>query len=99
MSDSAFGPSSASSHGGSAESGGAAGAETMTSYFEPYENGPSWEFMVLTCQPQESLAEVRRRVIDHAEYGKWELRRSILFSGGVRKYWLRRRVMNVQRTL
>lgn len=99
MSDPAFGPSSAENPESSAESGAAARAEAMTSYDEPRENGPTWEFIVLTCQPHESLAEVRRRVIEHAEYGKWELRRSMLFSGGVRKYWLRRRVMRVQRTL
>ena len=55
--------------------------------------------MVITCQPQESLKEVRRRVTDHAEYGKWELRRSMIYTGGLRRYWLRRRVMRVQRTL
>ncbi|WP_369699667.1 DUF5703 family protein [Nesterenkonia sp. Act20] len=55
--------------------------------------------MVITCQPQESLNQARRRVIDHAEYGKWELRRSVMYTGGLRRYWLRRRVMRVQRTL
>nr|WP_229503248.1 DUF5703 family protein [Nesterenkonia sedimenti] len=54
--------------------------------------------MVLTCQPRQSLAEVRRQVTDHAEYGRWELRRSAILTGGVRKYWLRRRAMRVQRT-
>lgn len=63
------------------------------------DNGPNWEYMVLTCQPRESLGEVRRRLIDHAEYGKWELRRSRIYSGGVRKYWLRRKIMKVRRTL
>ncbi|TDS83362.1 hypothetical protein EV640_11016 [Nesterenkonia aurantiaca] len=61
--------------------------------------GPTWEYMVITCQPQESLKEVRRRVTEHAEYGKWELRRSMIYTGGLRRYWLRRRVMRVQRTM
>lgn len=61
--------------------------------------GSDYEYMVLTCQPHESLGEVRRRVIDHAEYGKWELRRSRLYTGGLRKYWLRRRIIRVRRTL
>ena len=61
--------------------------------------GPNWEYMVITCQPHESLKEFRRQLVDHAEYGKWELRRSRIYGGGVRKYWLRRRVMNVRRTL
>lgn len=67
-------------------------------YLSEGDDGRSWEYMVLTCQARESLAEVRRRVVDHAEYGHWELRRSVIYSGGVRKYWLRRRVMRVQRT-
>lgn len=62
------------------------------------DDGRGWEYLVLTCQPRESLAEVRRRVVDYAEYGRWELRRSTLYTGGVRKYWLRRRMMRVQRT-
>ncbi|GAB3188823.1 DUF5703 family protein [Nesterenkonia suensis] len=61
--------------------------------------GPNWEYMVITCQPRESLPEVRRRIVDHAEYGKWELRRSRIYTGGVRKYWLRRRIMKVRPTL
>lgn len=59
----------------------------------------NWEYMVITCQPRESLKEVRRQITDHTEYGKWELRRSRIYMGGVRKYWLRRRIMKVQRTL
>ncbi|TLP73200.1 DUF5703 family protein [Nesterenkonia sphaerica] len=62
------------------------------------DDGRGWEYMVLTCQPRESLAEVRRQVVDYAEYGRWELRRSALYTGGVRKYWLRRRMMRVRRT-
>ncbi|GAB3844128.1 DUF5703 family protein [Nesterenkonia populi] len=68
-------------------------------YTQENENGTGWEYMVLTCQPRQSLAEVRRQVIDHAEYGRWELRRSALYTGGVRKYWLRRRLMRVRRTI
>lgn len=62
-------------------------------------SGTTWEYMVVTCRPLESLGEVRRRLIDHAEYGRWELRRTRIYSGGLRRYWLRRRVMRVRRTL
>lgn len=71
----------------------------VATYTEQNRDGRGWEYMVLTCQPRQSLAEVRRQVIDHAEYGRWELRRSVLLTGGVRKYWLRRRMMRVQRTI
>lgn len=64
-----------------------------------HPTGLNWEYMVITCQPRESLSEVRRRIVEHAEYGKWELRRTRIYTGGVRKHWLRRRIMKVQRTL
>lgn len=76
-----------------------AGSGLEAHYITEHEQGPDWEYMVLTCQPRESLPEVRRRLVDHAEYGKWELRRSRIYSGGARKYWLRRRAMKVRRTL
>lgn len=60
--------------------------------------GRTWEYLVVVCQPRESLAEARRKVIDHTEYGRWELRRSAIYMGGIRKYWLRRRIMKVERT-
>ena len=36
---------------------------------------------------------------DHAEYGKWELRTTRLYLGGMRRYWMRRKVMRVASTL
>ena len=73
-------------------------ASAMTRYNAEDDDGRGWEYLVLTCQPRESLAEVRRRVVEYAEYGRWELRRSTLYAGGVRKYWLRRRMIRVKRT-
>lgn len=70
----------------------------MTRYHAEDDDGRGWEYLVLTCQPRESLAEVRRRVVEYAEYGRWELRRSALYTGGTRKYWLRRRMIRVRRT-
>ena len=58
-----------------------------------------YEYLVLTVSPNESLPEARRRVVEHSEYGKWELERSKLYMGGGRRFWLRRRVMQVQRTV
>ena len=58
-----------------------------------------FEYLVVTVYPGQSLAEARRALIEHAEYGKWELRRSLLYFGGVRKFWMRRRLMRVERTL
>ena len=55
--------------------------------------------LVLTVSPDDSLPEARRRLVEHSEYGKWELERSKLYVGGGRRFWLRRRVMQVQRTV
>jgi hypothetical protein len=59
----------------------------------------NWEYLVMTVAPRDSLAEARRRVVEHAEYGKWELQRTILYRGGTRRYWMRRRIIRVQSTL
>ena len=36
---------------------------------------------------------------EQAEYGRWELARTLLFAGGERKVWLRRKVIRVRSTL
>ena len=58
-----------------------------------------YEYLVLTLSPDDSLPDARRRLVEHSEYGKWELERSKLYLGGGRRFWLRRRVMQVQRTV
>ncbi|HEY9355483.1 MAG TPA: DUF5703 family protein [Arthrobacter sp.] len=58
-----------------------------------------YEYLVLTVSPDDSLPDARRRLVEHSEYGKWELQRSKLYVGGGRRFWLRRRVMQVQRTV
>ncbi|MFH5877625.1 DUF5703 family protein [Arthrobacter sp. NA-172] len=58
-----------------------------------------YEYLVLTVSPDDSLPDARRRLVEHSEYGKWELERSILYIGGGRRFWLRRKVLNVQRTV
>ena len=58
-----------------------------------------YEYLVLTLSPEDSLPDARRRLVEHSEYGKWELERSKLYLGGGRRFWLRRRVMQVHRTV
>lgn len=57
-----------------------------------------YEYLVLTVAPSESLPAARQRLTEHAEYGKWELERSRLYVGGGRQYWLRRKILRVERT-
>lgn len=56
---------------------------------------PEYEFRVVRFPRDASRAEVRQALADHAEYGRWELHRSVLYMGGARTAWLRRRIVRV----
>lgn len=71
----------------------------ITSSLDSLEQRQQWEYLVMTVAPRDSVPEARRRVVEHAEYGKWELQRTILYRGGARRYWMRRRIMRVKSTL
>jgi hypothetical protein len=58
-----------------------------------------YEYLVLSVDPHESLPDARRLISNHAEYGKWELQRTRIYRGGQHRYWLRRKIMRVQRTI
>jgi hypothetical protein len=58
-----------------------------------------YEDLILTVNKGESLKEARRALVEHAEYGKWDLVRTRLYLGGSRKYWLRRRILRVEATV
>ncbi|MEX3632093.1 DUF5703 family protein [Rothia sp. (in: high G+C Gram-positive bacteria)] len=55
--------------------------------------------MIVTVESHENLKDARARLREHSEYGRWELARSVILYGGRRKYWLRRRVMKLQKTV
>ena len=57
-----------------------------------------FEWRVVNIPRDMSRAEARTMLTEHAEYGQWELARSVLFVGGARRVWLRRRTMRVVRT-
>lgn len=58
-----------------------------------------FEYMIVTVESHENLKDARARLREHSEYGRWELARSVILYGGRRKYWLRRRVMKLQKTV
>ena len=58
-----------------------------------------YEYRVLQLPRTLSRADARRLLTEQAEYGRWELSRVRLYAGGVRRVWLRRRIIRVQRTL
>lgn len=55
------------------------------------------EYRVLTFGRQVSRDEVRRVLAEHAEREHWELVRTLLYAGGARRAWLRRRIIRVPR--
>ena len=61
-------------------------------------SGVEYEYRVLTFPRTVSRAEMRRSLGEHAEYDHWELARTVLYVGGIRRAWLRRRVIRVHRT-
>ncbi|HZI97237.1 MAG TPA: DUF5703 family protein [Actinomycetales bacterium] len=60
--------------------------------------GPHFEFRVITLPRSTSRHEARQMLTEQAEYGRWELARVRLYVGGVRRVWLRRRILRVDRT-
>lgn len=57
-----------------------------------------YEYRMLSFSGDQTRADVRRALAEHAEYGHWDLLRVTLYVGGSRKIVLRRRVIRVQRT-
>ncbi len=61
--------------------------------------GTEYEYRVLTLPRSTSRADASQLLTDEAEYGKWELARTVVYIGGARRIWLRRKIMRVQRTV
>lgn len=57
-----------------------------------------YEYQVLVFPRGSSRGDVRRAIAEHAEYGHWELSRLLLYFGGARRVWLRRKIIRVERT-
>ncbi len=57
-----------------------------------------YEYRVLHLPRFTSRAEAAALLTEYAEYGRWELARVVVYVGGARRVWLRRRIVRVQRT-
>ncbi|NHN54834.1 hypothetical protein G9U51_03425 [Calidifontibacter sp. DB0510] len=57
-----------------------------------------YEYRVLTFGRDDDRSSVRQTLTEHAEYGHWELARTRLYLGGMRRVWLRRKIIRVRRT-
>lgn len=58
-----------------------------------------FEYLIVTVTPGESVSEARRALVEHSEHGRWELARTCIYQGGLRRYWMRRKVMRVSSSL
>ncbi len=57
-----------------------------------------YEYRVLSFGRDVTRSDIRRSLIEHAEYGHWELSRSVVYVGGHRRAWLRRTIIRARRT-
>ncbi|HEY0188981.1 MAG TPA: DUF5703 family protein [Cellulomonas sp.] len=58
-----------------------------------------YEYRVVTIPRSTSRSDASRLLTDEAEHGRWELARTLLYTGGERRVWLRRRIIRVRSTL
>lgn len=60
---------------------------------------PEYEYRMISLPRGTTRPDARRLLTEQAEYGRWELARVLLYLGGARKVWLRRRILRVERTM
>lgn len=58
----------------------------------------NFEWRVVDIPRDIPRADALALLTEQAEYGSWELARSVVFEGGARRVWLRRRRIRVVRT-
>lgn len=56
-----------------------------------------YEYRIVSFARGAARGEVRRSLADQAEYGQWELHRTVVYLGGVQRSWLRRKIIRVPR--
>lgn len=67
--------------------------------YDAAQHAREYEYRVVTIPRTTSRGDARRLLTEQAEYGRWELARTLLYTGGDRKVWLRRRIIRVRSTL
>ncbi len=56
-----------------------------------------YEYLVIDFPGVLPREDVRQALVEHAEYGRWELHRTRVYRGGRRRTWLRRRIIRAPR--
>lgn len=57
-----------------------------------------YEYRVVVFPRSVSRAQAQRFLAEHADQGHWEIARVVAYWGGLRRVWLRRRIIRVVRT-
>jgi hypothetical protein len=73
--------------------------QTGTNRSDWVASGGQYEYRVLTLPRTTSRNDARKLLTEQAEYGRWELARSVIYVGGERRVWLRRKIIRVRSTL
>ena len=56
-----------------------------------------YEFQVLRFHRDATRSQIRAALAEHAEYGRWELHRTVRYMGGQQRSWLRRKIIRSPR--
>ena len=56
-----------------------------------------YEFQVLRFPREATRSQIRAALAEHAEYGRWELNRTVRYMGGQQRSWLRRKIIRMPR--
>ncbi len=62
-------------------------------------NVVEYQYRVLFFPSDVSAGDLCRAISQEAEYGHWELSRLLMYFGGGRKVWLRRKIIRMERTV
>ena len=58
-----------------------------------------YEYLTLTFGREVGRGDIRRLLTEHAEYGHWELDRTLIYLGGRTRTRLRRRIIRARRSV
>ena len=58
-----------------------------------------YEYLVHSFGREVGRGDIRRQLTEHAEYGRWELERTVTYVGGRTRTWLRRRIIRPRRSM
>jgi len=58
----------------------------------------SWEIREVPLPSKSSRQEAKTILTELAEYGRWELVRTRIYPNGIKRMWVKKRILRVERT-